>query len=184
MSEAVEIRRRLGEKLLNSRQEYNRCYIPKITVKFNEKEAKNKEIEDENRVKEMIKMMRSKWRRSENEETEEKPRKRRKIGSNGEKPGSNGEKIDSISKCDKIPENVPKKCDFSQKNHIYDNDSHSETINGEKPPIASVSFDCGPTNITMGIGVSSIGAGGARAPPRFSKKSQAVPYFVKISALF
>ena len=106
LSEAVEIRRRLGEKLLNSRQEFNRCYIPKIKVKINEKEAKNKEIEDENRVKEMIKMMRSKWRRSENEETEEKPRKRRKIGSNGEKPGSNGENIDSISKCDKIPKNV------------------------------------------------------------------------------
>ena len=68
LTEAVEIRRRQGEKLLNSIQEYNKCYIPKITVKINEKDSKNQEIEDENKVKDMIKMMRNKWKGYKNEE--------------------------------------------------------------------------------------------------------------------
>ena len=37
ITEAVLIRRNMGEKLLNSRQEYNQCYIPKITVKIVER---------------------------------------------------------------------------------------------------------------------------------------------------
>ena len=38
LTEAVIVRRNLGEKLMNSKQEYNRCYIPKITLKKNEKD--------------------------------------------------------------------------------------------------------------------------------------------------
>ena len=40
------------------------------------------------------------------------------------------------------------------------------------------------TFITRPIGVSSIGAGGARAPPKFSEKSLVVHYFLESSALF
>ena len=39
VTEAVLIRRNMGPNLLNSKQEYNRCYIPKIEVKKNDKEA-------------------------------------------------------------------------------------------------------------------------------------------------
>ena len=45
LTEAVQIRRRLGEKLLNSKLEHNRCYIPKIVVKIYDKESKNTEAE-------------------------------------------------------------------------------------------------------------------------------------------
>ena len=62
LTEAVLIRKHSGTKLMNSKQEYTRCYIPKISVKIGEKEAKNPDIDNENRVKELIKSMKNKWK--------------------------------------------------------------------------------------------------------------------------
>ena len=119
LTEAVLIRRRQGERLMNSKQEYNRCYIPKITVKINEKEERNPDEEMERKVKETIKMMKSKWKRekdsNEKEDMGETQVKRRKveenyheeerkkeddskgaqIDSNGAQSDSNGAHIDS-----------------------------------------------------------------------------------------
>ena len=83
LTETVEIRRRQGDKLMNSKQEYNRCYIPKIMVKIDENEKKNPEFERENRVKETIKMIRAKWKRTKNAKKRQK--KVKKGPKNGEK---------------------------------------------------------------------------------------------------
>ena len=81
LKEAIEIRRGQGSKLLNSKLEYNRCYIPKITVKIYEKEKSNPDHENEKKVKDTIKMMRKKWKKRSDEKEDlddEKPAKRRK----------------------------------------------------------------------------------------------------------
>ena len=66
---------------------FNRCCIKKVTVKINEKQQKNPAIEKENKASNMIKMMKSKWKREKHEfdeklvegdETKEKPLKWRK----------------------------------------------------------------------------------------------------------
>ena len=56
---------------MNSKQEYNRCYIPKISIKTNEiDDKKDPRIEQENKAKETIKMMKNKWRRKQDEKDE------------------------------------------------------------------------------------------------------------------
>ena len=187
LTEAVLIRRKSGAKLMNSKLEYTRCYIPKITVKIGDKEAKNPDIEKENNTKDIIRMMKNKWRRNELLEGEietENPPKKRKIAqkrgpksdsnggdifkgdSNGKNLSSNGEIKAHFLECDNIPEKDPQsvqKCDFSpKKDHIIDtNDSDDEkqAVDGEKPSTVSVPFGCGPSNITMG----------GRSPPNLIK---------------
>ena len=103
ISEAVRIRRNLGDRLMNSKQEYNRCYIPKISIKKSENDdEKDPGIEQENKAKETIKMMKNKWRRKQDEKDEKendenkRPMKRMKLE---EEPNSsdshNGRNLDS-----------------------------------------------------------------------------------------
>ena len=70
---AIDVEKRKGVQLMNSKSEYNRCHIPRITTKsmkeiFDENE---KEVEDEKRVKSEIKMMKKlKGKKREKEEKE------------------------------------------------------------------------------------------------------------------
>ena len=84
ISEAVLIRRNLGPNLLHSKQEYNRCYIPRITVKQNKKEAIDTHIVNENDAINKMKDMLSIWKKRSNKKLEdnyaiESKTKRRKI---------------------------------------------------------------------------------------------------------
>ena len=55
VKEAVLIRRNLGLRLMNSKQEYNRCYSPKIEVKKNGKDETDSHIDKENKSIAMLK---------------------------------------------------------------------------------------------------------------------------------
>ena len=65
ITEAVLIRNNSGPGLLNSKLEYNRCYIPKIVIEKREKESKEKDvtIEEETKAIDKIKILRSKFKK-------------------------------------------------------------------------------------------------------------------------
>ena len=67
ISEAVHIRRNAGPYLLNSRLEYNRCFIPTIYVKKNDNPEKEVDVKAE-KESELVKKkndLRSKWKKRE-----------------------------------------------------------------------------------------------------------------------
>ena len=56
MREAVRIRRRGGEgEILNSRAEFNRCYIPRLVVEVEDEDKRKERMEQEEKYKEEIK---------------------------------------------------------------------------------------------------------------------------------
>ena len=61
---AIDVEHRKGQKLMNSKSEYNRCHIQRINTKSQKEIMKEKEEEtaEENRVKEEIKLIRRKKR--------------------------------------------------------------------------------------------------------------------------
>ena len=68
ITEAVLIRKNTGATLMNSKKEYNRCYIPQIVVKEREEDdKKDASIEAENSALEIIRKMQSLWKKRSRE---------------------------------------------------------------------------------------------------------------------
>ena len=64
ITEAVLIRKYAGPYLMNSKKEYNRCYIPQIEVKKNPNETKKDPmLEAEENALEIIRKMESVWKK-------------------------------------------------------------------------------------------------------------------------
>ena len=70
VKEAVLIRRNLGPRLMNSKQEYNRCYIPKIEVQKNGKDETDPHIDKENKSIAKLKDVLSIWKKRSNNKIE------------------------------------------------------------------------------------------------------------------
>ena len=73
LGEAVRIRRRGGQgSILNSKSEFDRCWIPRLTIDENEegqaKVAIEKEQEELNKVMELLNVEESTWGDSKNKE--------------------------------------------------------------------------------------------------------------------
>ena len=82
--EAVMIQNHKGPILMNSKSEFSRCRIPRLTVKFGNKDEKNKEEESELLTEQMveaaIKKLKQKQRREDLKLEEDKPPgKRRRV---------------------------------------------------------------------------------------------------------
>ena len=106
LTEAVLIKKYNGPLLLNSKLEYSRCYIPKITMKIGNKEnnidpQKKKEKSKIEKIKMLYKKENKRQKeRDGNDEIEEdsgakKKSKRRKVEAQTLKSESNGTLIDS-----------------------------------------------------------------------------------------
>ena len=72
---AIDVEQRKGKKLMNSKSEYNRCQVPRITTKTYKEamEEKDEENAEELRVKEEIKKIRKKKRERKREEEMSQP---------------------------------------------------------------------------------------------------------------
>ena len=72
---AIDVEQRKGNNLMNSKSEYNRCQLPRITTKSYKEtlEEKEKETAEEIRVKEEIKLIRKKKRDKKIEEDMAQP---------------------------------------------------------------------------------------------------------------
>ena len=71
ITEAVQIRRNAGPFLLNSKLEYNRCFIPTIIVKKDEKPEKvDAKTEKETDIVKKIQELKSKWKKRGRKEKE------------------------------------------------------------------------------------------------------------------
>ena len=82
----------MGPRLMNSKQEYNRCYIPKIMVKRNEKEEIDPHIVRENETIKKMKDLVNIWKKRSNRKLDDLPEqsntKRRKLEMNVEHFGN------------------------------------------------------------------------------------------------
>ena len=108
VKEAVRIRRRGGaNNILNSRAEFNRCYIPRLVVEEEDKDSMEQRLVDEEQTQQEIKKIMEQddlsWEEKKKREQELLKTKRRRLPDGGAGIGADDELVGRRSKRIKLP---------------------------------------------------------------------------------